>query len=45
MAEYPVVMKERLTGISSIGPGEAVYYMTKVSLSILMHRLMRSGGR
>ena len=45
MAEYPVVMKERLRGISSIGPGEAVYYMTKVSLSILMHRLMRSGGR
>ncbi len=45
IAEYPVVMKERLTGVSSIGPGKAVYYMTKVSLSILMHRLMRSGRR
>ena len=41
IAEYPVVMRERTTGESSISPQKSVYYMTKVSLSILMYRLLR----
>ncbi len=40
--EIPVVMRERKTGSSSIRPLRSVYYMTKVSLAILLCRL---GGR
>ena len=39
--EFPVIMKARTTGASSIGAGRSVYYMIKVSLSILMYRLVR----
>lgn len=35
--EYPVVMRERTTGRSSIGPVRSLYYMIKVSISILNH--------
>ena len=41
IAEYPVEMRGRTTGVSSISPRKSVYYMVKVSLSILMYRLMR----
>ncbi len=40
--EIPVVMRERKTGSSSIRPLHSVYYMTKVSLAIL---LLRLGGK
>lgn len=43
IAEYPVIMNERTTGTSSISPGKSIYYMIKVSLSILMYKLMRRG--
>ena len=37
--EVPVVMKERMGGISSISLGKSAYYMVKVSLAILIERL------
>ena len=40
IAEYPVVMRERVTGRSSIGIGKSVYYIVKVSISILLSRLL-----
>ena len=43
IGEYPVMMKERTTGTSSIGAGRSVYYMIKVSMSILMYRFMNRG--
>lgn len=36
--EYPVIMKERLGGTSSINLRKSVYYMIKVSLAIFMRR-------
>lgn len=36
--EYPVVMKERMGGTSSINLRKAIYYMIKVSLAIFMRR-------
>lgn len=39
--EYPVVMRERLEGTSSISPLKSVYYMIKVTLAILMEKLRR----
>ena len=36
--DYPVVMKERLAGKSSISPMKSIYYMFKVSLAILLER-------
>jgi hypothetical protein len=36
IGEYPVVMRERKTGKSSIGLTGSVYYMVKVSLSLLL---------
>lgn len=39
--EYPVVMKEREDGVSSISPVRSVYYMIKVSLAILIELLRR----
>ena len=41
ICEYPVIMKARTTGASSIGAWKSVYYMIKVSLSILMYRLIK----
>ena len=40
IGEYPVIMNERVTGRSSINMGKSVYYMVKVSMSILLYRLM-----
>lgn len=39
--EYPVVMKERAEGISSISPVRSVYYMIKVTLAILVEMLRK----
>lgn len=39
--EYPVVMRERSEGTSSISPLRSVYYMIKVTLAILMEKLRR----
>lgn len=38
VAEYPVVMRERTTGHSSIGSVRSLYYIIKVSISILLCR-------
>ena len=37
--ECPVVMKERENGTSSITPMRSIYYMTKVTLAMLIRRL------
>ena len=37
--EYPVVMRERERGTSSITPLKSVYYMIKVTLAMLIRRL------
>ncbi len=37
--EYPVVMRERENGESSITPKKSVYYMVKVTLAMLIRRL------
>ena len=39
MGEAPVVMHERLGGVSSISAVKSVYYMLKVSLSLIIDRL------
>ena len=39
--EYPVVMRERLEGVSSISPLKSVYYMIKVTLAILFEMLRK----
>lgn len=36
--EVPVVMRERLAGVSSISLADGVYYMVKVTLAILVER-------
>ena len=38
VAEYPVVMRERTTGHSSIGMGRSLYFIIKVGISILLCR-------
>lgn len=40
--EVPVMMREREEGKSSISPIKSIYYMIKVSLAILLHRLITS---
>ena len=40
--EIPVVMQERREGKSSIGALRSIHYMVKVSLSILLHRIIAS---
>ncbi|MCM1134078.1 MAG: glycosyltransferase family 2 protein [Clostridium sp.] len=37
--EYPVIMKEREKGESSITPKKSIYYMVKVTLAMLIRRL------
>lgn len=37
--EYPVIMREREEGVSSISPLKSVYYMVKVTLAILVEAL------
>ena len=39
MKEVPVVMNEREEGVSSINAAKSVYYMIKVSLALMIHRL------
>ena len=39
--EYPVVMRERMDGVSSISPVKSVYYMIKVTLAILVEWIRR----
>lgn len=39
VGEVPVVMAERQGGVSSIGALKSVYYMIKVSLSLVIYRL------
>lgn len=41
IAEIPVVMRERLGGVSSISFKKSVYYMIKVSLAILIARIRK----
>lgn len=43
--EYPVVMRERTEGVSSISPMKSVYYMIKVTLAILVERIRRKEYR
>ena len=38
--EVPVIMNERTAGVSSISPLKSIYYMIKVTLSIIMYRLI-----
>ena len=48
VGEAPVVMQERQGGVSSIQSFKSVYYMIKVSLSLVIHRLgshQKRGGR
>jgi len=40
IVEVPVIMHERKEGKSSIGAFKSIYYMIKVSLSILLHRVI-----
>jgi glycosyltransferase involved in cell wall biosynthesis len=40
IVEIPVIMHERKEGKSSIGAVKSIYYMVKVSLSILLHRVI-----
>lgn len=37
--EVPVIMRERMGGVSSISMSKSVYYMIKVSIAVLMERL------
>ncbi len=39
IGEIPVRMKQRQSGESSISPGRAIYYMTKVTIACLMARI------
>ena len=43
ISEVPVVMNERVGGVSSISPFRSVYYMIKVSLAILLYRATLGG--
>nr|WP_195980085.1 glycosyltransferase family 2 protein [Clostridium butyricum] len=43
--EYPVIMSERLGGKSSISPLKSIYYMIKVSISIIIYRITFDKGR
>lgn len=38
--EVPVIMNERIAGVSSINSFKAVYYMIKVTLAILIYKLV-----
>lgn len=41
--EYPVEMRKRMEGTSSISPLKSVYYMIKVTLAILIEMLRKKG--
>jgi hypothetical protein len=42
VTEVPVVMRARAAGGSSIGPSNAVYYMLKVTVALLIGRISRA---
>lgn len=37
--EFPVIMRDRETGVSSISPVKSIYYMVKVTLAILVEKV------
>lgn len=39
--EYPVIMRERETGVSSISVTKSIYYVIKVTIGILIERIRR----
>lgn len=39
VCEVPVVMRERIGGVSSISPIKSIYYMIKVSIAIFMEKI------
>ena len=39
VCEIPVVMRERIGGVSSISPMKSIYYMIKVTIAILMEKI------
>lgn len=43
--EIPVIMKEREGGISSISPAKSIYYMVKVSIAVVLCRMLYRKGR
>lgn len=43
--EVPVVMRERQRGVSSISPVKSIYYMLKVSIAILLQKLLGGNNR
>jgi len=45
VGEYPVIMRQRASGVSSIRAFKSIYYMIKVSLSILMYKMVFKGKR
>lgn len=45
IGEIPVVMRERKKGVSSISPVKSVYYMLKVSIAILLQKLLGGNYR
>lgn len=45
VVEAPVVMREREGGVSSISPLKSIYYMIKVSLSVLLYRITYKGDK
>ncbi len=44
VGEVPVVMQERQGGVSSIHALQGAYYMLKVSLSLIVYRIILSRG-
>ena len=38
--EIPVAMRDRTSGVSSINPVKSIYYMVKVTIALLLRRLM-----
>lgn len=42
--EVPVVMNERAAGVSSISSAKSIYYMIKVTLAILIYRVVGKRG-
>ncbi len=45
VGEAPVIMDERIAGTSSISPLKSVYYMIKVSLSLLVFRITQGRSK
>ena len=43
--EIPVIMKERDGGVSSISPAKSIYYMVKVSIAVVLCRMLYRKGR